>query len=72
MNTLTRTDPGLAVGDPVSYGLWDGRQIPCTVTKLDRKTRLPSVLEVRETIPYLCKQGARITLEPDFWEGLTP
>lgn len=64
--------PGpLAVGDLVSYGL-NGRQIPCTVGALDRKTRWPSVLVVRETIPHSCKAGARITLDPSFWDGFTP
>jgi hypothetical protein len=71
-NATPRRAPTFKIGDPLSYGLWDRRQIPCTVAANDRKTGLPRVLRVRETIAGLCKEGAEITLEPEFWEGFAP
>ena len=63
------TSAALPVGTLVRYGLWDGRLVPCRVSRLG-KNRLPSVLTVTETIPYLCKEGAEITLDPTFWDDL--
>ncbi len=59
-----------AIGEPISHGLWDGRQVPCVVAANDRQSGLPSVLRVRETIQFLCKEGATIPLEPEFWANL--
>lgn len=56
----------LPIGTNLSYGLWDRRQVPVKVAKLN-KDKLPNLLVVTETIPNLCKKGAEITLEDDFW-----
>ena len=66
----TARAPIFEKGHPLLYGQWDGRQVPCTVEESDPQSGLPSVLRVSETRPHLCKEGALITLEPSFWEGL--
>lgn len=61
-----------ALGDPISYGLWDGRQVPCKVSANNSKSGLPDELTVTATISGTCRKGARINLDSAFWEGLTP
>jgi hypothetical protein len=51
----------------MTYGLWDGRQVPVKVTKLNRR-KLASELTVTDTIPFLCKKGAVIDVPIDFWK----
>lgn len=64
--------PLFALGESLSFGLWDGRQVPCQVAANDRETGLPARLTVRETIPGTCRAGATIPLDREFWEGLAP
>lgn len=55
------------LGNLISYGLWDGFQVPVKVTKL-RRDGLPAELTVTADTAR-SRKGAVITLEDDFWEG---
>ncbi len=56
-----RIDKLLAIGDTLTFGLWDNRQIPVRVKALI--DGYPSSFEVKQTIPYLCVKGAIITYD---------
>ncbi len=56
-----RIDKLLAIGDTLTFGLWDNKQIPVRVKALI--DGYPSSFEVTQTIPHFCVKGAIITYD---------
>lgn len=57
----------MKIGDQMTYGLADGRQVPVKVNKLN-KFGLAAEFKVTKTIPFLCRKGAIIEVPDDFWD----
>lgn len=55
-------------GTILTYGLPDGRQIPCKVIRINKK-RMPIQFKVIQTIPGLCYKGQIIKLPYNHWDS---